>query len=82
MHNIQLLRRRIGKYERDRNDHEKVIWQVRKEGSNVSFNEIGISPELVYQECGRVCLIKAGLINHLRSHDANNATGLYNKPSN
>ena len=67
----QLVSRGIEQYERDRKDHEKLKRQVRKQGSNVSCVEIGISPELACQECGRVCLSKAGLLSHLRSHNIN-----------
>ena len=44
---------------------------MRKQGSSVSCIGIGISLELVCQECGRVCLSKAGLLSHLRSHNVN-----------
>ena len=67
----QLVSRGIEQNERDRKDHEKLKRQVRKQGSNVLFVEIGISPELACQECRRACLSKAGLLSHLRSHNIN-----------
>ena len=65
------MSRGIEQYERVRKGHEKLKRQVRKQGSNASCVEIGISPKLACQECGRVCLSKVGLLSHLRSHNMN-----------
>ena len=63
------MRRGIEQHVRDRKDHEKLTREVWRHGSNISFEEICISPELVCQYCGRACLSKAGLINHSLSHN-------------
>ena len=75
----KLVRKGIEQYERDRKDHEKLKWQVRKQGSNVSFDEIDIPPELVCQDCGRICLSKAGLISHSQSHNVDPPVGCSNR---
>ena len=43
----KLVRRGIEQCERDRKDYEKRKRKVRRQGSNISFEEIGISPEPV-----------------------------------
>ena len=63
------MRMGIEQYERDRKEYEKLKRQVRKQSSKISFEEIGLSPELVCQDCGRVCLSKACLIRLSRNHN-------------
>ena len=57
---------------------DRVVWKeigkatrnlIKNCGSkaNISFEEIGISSKPFCQDCGRVCLSKAGLISHSRS---------------
>ena len=54
--------RSVKQFEISRIEHQELKRAARK-GENID------KPELTCKTCGRVCLSKAGLISHLRSHE-------------